>query len=185
MNLYLYASSDPLNATDPTGRDCEEWGTCSPNMYSDPGYSINYCSQASCSAKEMASVASERTEFVQQYGAWGLAGMMPNENFDGLIGDGMNVLTSENWQQLKTESFKNAAVFIGITVLGVRVRPKATTTRVGRWMGKSELKAMQNTGRVQESASGLTHVANPANSSTFARQAPKGSSYVEFDVPHH
>ena len=41
----------------------------------------------------------------------------------------------------------------------------------------------QNTGYVQESASGLTHVANPANPSTFARQAANGSYYIEFSVP--
>ena len=36
---------------------------------------------------------------------------------------------------------------------------------------------------VQESYSGTTHVANPADASSYIRQAEPGSRYVEFDVP--
>jgi len=60
--------------------------------------------------------------------------------------------------------------------------PEALTT-VGRWMSKTEAKNMTNSGMVQESHSGLTHVANPASASTFAKQAKPGSVYTEFDVP--
>ncbi len=42
---------------------------------------------------------------------------------------------------------------------------------------------MQTTGKVQESLSGTTHVANPAAPESFMSQAKPGSFYVEFDVP--
>ncbi|MGE5416360.1 MAG: RHS repeat-associated core domain-containing protein, partial [Acidobacteriota bacterium] len=56
-------------------------------------------------------------------------------------------------------------------------------TTVGRWMSPSELEAMQETGMVQESYSGTTHVVHPADASGFGKQAAPGSVYVEFDVP--
>lgn len=54
---------------------------------------------------------------------------------------------------------------------------------VGRWMSNEELVGMQDTGMVQESFTGTTHVAYPANASSYRRQASQGSVYVEFDVP--
>ena len=57
------------------------------------------------------------------------------------------------------------------------------TTRVGRWMSRSEYNEMLRTGRVQASPDGnTTYVANPANPTAY-RAAPSGSVYVEFDVP--
>ena len=55
--------------------------------------------------------------------------------------------------------------------------------RVGRWMFRAEYDKMVKTGKVQESYSGITHVANPADYNAFYKQAKKGSVYVEFDVP--
>ncbi|WP_461425233.1 TreTu family toxin [Gymnodinialimonas sp.] len=55
-------------------------------------------------------------------------------------------------------------------------------TRVGRWMSRAEYDEMLSTGRVVESRSGMTHVANPAAASTFRSQAPQGSMYVEFGI---
>jgi hypothetical protein len=57
------------------------------------------------------------------------------------------------------------------------------TTRVGRWMSRTEYDAMIGSGRVQESFSGTTHVASPADASAFINQAASGSLYVEFNVP--
>ena len=42
---------------------------------------------------------------------------------------------------------------------------------------------MTATGYVQESTSGTTHVASPADPAAFQAQALAGSLYVEFDVP--
>ena len=56
-------------------------------------------------------------------------------------------------------------------------------TRVGRWMSREEYNKMIKTGKVQESFSGTTHVANPASMDAFFKQAKIGSIYVEFDVP--
>ena len=55
--------------------------------------------------------------------------------------------------------------------------------RVGRWMSQQEYDQMTATGYVQESTSGTTHVASPADPAVFQAQAAAGSLYVEFDVP--
>jgi hypothetical protein len=56
-------------------------------------------------------------------------------------------------------------------------------TTVGRWMSTGELEQMLKEGVVQESRTGTTHVAWPADPDSFGRQARPGSVYVEFDVP--
>jgi hypothetical protein len=61
--------------------------------------------------------------------------------------------------------------------------PAAATVRVGRWMSEVEYRKMVDTGMVQESLTGTTHVAYPAKASAFYNQARPGSMYVEFDVP--
>lgn len=50
-------------------------------------------------------------------------------------------------------------------------------------MSPSELSKMRKSGKVQESYTGTTHVANPANAESFIKQTKKGNNYVEFDVP--
>ena len=57
------------------------------------------------------------------------------------------------------------------------------TTRVGRWMSQEEYDKMVASGKVQMSGDNKVHVANPADINAFGKQAPKGSLYVEFDVP--
>ncbi|MBU4056264.1 hypothetical protein, partial [Propionicimonas sp.] len=56
-------------------------------------------------------------------------------------------------------------------------------TRVGRWMNDEELAKMQESGQVQVGGGGTTHVADPPDMATYAKQAAPGSRYVEFDVP--
>jgi len=57
------------------------------------------------------------------------------------------------------------------------------TTRVGRWMGKTEHEAMVNSGNVIESKlGGVTSVTTPPNATAWIRQTD-GSRFVEFDVP--
>lgn len=51
----------------------------------------------------------------------------------------------------------------------------AQTTRVGRWMSQAEYDTMVKTGKVPESFSGTTHVANPADPKAFGKQAKPGS----------
>ncbi|OPX41839.1 hypothetical protein CLHUN_42910 [Ruminiclostridium hungatei] len=53
---------------------------------------------------------------------------------------------------------------------------------VGRWMSQTEYDAMVKSGKVQESSTGTTHVASPANPEAF-KSAKPGSLYVEFEVP--
>ena len=57
------------------------------------------------------------------------------------------------------------------------------TTRVGRWMSKSELSAMKQSGKVVESnLNGVTSVTKPPDAGAWLRQT-EGSRFVEFDVP--
>jgi hypothetical protein len=50
-------------------------------------------------------------------------------------------------------------------------------------MSRQEYEQMIATGYVQESMSGTTHVAVPADQNAYQAQAASGSLYVEFDVP--
>lgn len=50
-------------------------------------------------------------------------------------------------------------------------------------MSQGEYDKMISSGKVQMSGDNKVHVANPADINAFGRQAPKGSLYVEFDVP--
>jgi RHS repeat-associated protein len=72
---------------------------------------------------------------------------------------------------------------VGASVLGGAGAGSLKTTRVGRWMSKAEYEAMRNTGKVQESWSGTTHVSMPANSESYVRQTGVGNYFVEFNVP--
>jgi RHS repeat-associated protein len=58
----------------------------------------------------------------------------------------------------------------------------AETTRVGRWMSPDELKAMQESGFVQEGSGGLHRVAVPVDPAAY-KAAPKGDVFVTYDVP--
>jgi hypothetical protein len=101
------------------------------------------------------------------------------------------------------DTFMGAATAMNIAVLGQALRGAAqaitrvpaaaqiprsvaaetSTTRVGRWMSEAEYDAMLKTGQVQESYSGTTHVASPADVGAYLSQAKPSSVYVEFDVP--
>lgn len=50
-------------------------------------------------------------------------------------------------------------------------------------MSQDEYDKMFASGKVQMSGDNKVHVANPADINAFGKQAPKGSIYVEFDVP--
>jgi len=52
-------------------------------------------------------------------------------------------------------------------------------------MSRAEYNKMLESGRVQMSGDNKVHVANPADINSFKAQAPKGSLYVEFNVPTH
>src|SRR5690606_487237 len=60
--------------------------------------------------------------------------------------------------------------------------PAEGMTRVGRWMSPAELKAMQETGVVQEGAGGVHRVAVPVDPTAY-KAAPPGDLFVTYDVP--
>ncbi|XMB50051.1 DUF637 domain-containing protein [Pseudomonas fluorescens] len=59
---------------------------------------------------------------------------------------------------------------------------EVSMTRVGRWMSPAELAQMQNTNKVVQGAGGQTFISTNGIAD-FKGAAPKGSVYVEFDVP--
>ncbi|GAA5107834.1 hypothetical protein GCM10023211_09370 [Orbus sasakiae] len=72
----------------------------------------------------------------------------------------------------------NSSLKLGET----KVVNEVSVTRVGRWMSPEELAQMQSTGKVVQGGGGQTFISvNGVND--FKGAAPKGSVYVEFDVP--
>ena len=66
---------------------------------------------------------------------------------------------------------------------GAQIAARESTVTVGRWMSQAELKAMQATGRVQESFNvGITSVTLPPNAAAYGA-APAGDVFVQFGVP--
>ena len=88
--------------------------------------------------------------------------------------------TDTNWNRLAN----TATLLTAIASEGVgAARGAASTVTVGRWMSQAELKAMQATGRVQESFNaGVTSVTLPANPAAYGA-ARAGDVFVRFDVP--
>lgn len=63
-----------------------------------------------------------------------------------------------------------------------RIVDDISVTRVGRWMSPDELAQMQSSGRVVQGGGGQTFISTNGTLD-FKGAAPKGSVYVEFDVP--
>ncbi|WP_346729250.1 hemagglutinin repeat-containing protein [Achromobacter ruhlandii] len=63
-----------------------------------------------------------------------------------------------------------------------RIVDDISVTRVGRWMSPDELAQMQSSGRVVQGGGGQTFISTNGTLD-FKGAAPKGSGYVEFDVP--
>lgn len=99
----------------------------------------------------------------------------------GAFADAANavVYLAEGKRGMAAVSVMAALPFIGDAIAAGRV----TNKTVGRWMSPDELSKMQKTGKAQESYSGTTHVADPANPEAFIKQTKVGNVYVEFDVP--
>ncbi|WP_228901641.1 DUF637 domain-containing protein, partial [Photorhabdus bodei] len=63
-----------------------------------------------------------------------------------------------------------------------KVVNEVNMTRVGRWMSHDELAQMQSSGKIVQGGGGQTFISTNG-ASDFKGTAPKGSVYVEFDVP--
>ncbi|MDU8359244.1 DUF637 domain-containing protein [Pseudomonas syringae group sp. J309-1] len=107
-----------------------------------------------------------------------------------------NAMLTEGWGKA---SGGNSASGSGVVQGGSGAGPKATVssplklgetkaiddvsmTRVGRWMFPDELAQMQNTNKVVQGGGGQTFISTNGIAD-FKGAAPKGSVYVEFDVP--
>ncbi len=202
-NRYAYSGNDPVNMRDPGGNNFEPGGSeygvdtdgdGAPDAF-DRGYGVGGAAQAQNGNPAIHGSFSSGSQFAgfsksvtssQQAQSLANSGMTQAENYrafqDGLndLALGLGLLAAPG------EIVLGAGLAAGraaIGTLGSISSQAVPTSRVGRWMGKTELDEMLSTGHVVESKSGLTHVASPASPSVFGRQAPKGSSYVEFSVP--
>ncbi|HEX7801785.1 MAG TPA: RHS repeat-associated core domain-containing protein [Pseudoxanthomonas sp.] len=154
FNRYAYANNNPYRFTDPDGRQSATMPLVTPQGAENfAGYVF---SLIVCGGCDMNYVAPAGSGEVTPVGFPGEV-LLPSGAVRGM-------------------SSKTA------TVAAEKMAP-SIAARVGRWMSSGEHAAMAKTGKVQESLSGTTHVASPADAATFGRQAPSGSVYVEFDVP--
>ncbi|WP_245609108.1 RHS repeat domain-containing protein [Vibrio rhizosphaerae] len=115
--------------------------------------------------------------------AWNLAGQRYNQAPEDVLDAFSEKVTPDTSNKINGIMYASAG-FIGLKTAGKKFTvTNSGTTTVGRWMSKAEHEAMLKSGKVQESYSGTTHVANPAQAEAFLKQAAPGSRYVEFNVP--
>ena len=123
--------------------------------------------------------------------------------FQGAIQDFISASNSDGWQAAGyctagvIESFLgfasmfsgansfNAARSMRTAPLVAQSNSPGDTVTVGRWMSEEEYEKMFFNQEIQPSPNNpqVKHVAYPSDMNAFGKQAPKGSVYVEFDVP--
>ena len=107
------------------------------------------------------------------YGALG-TGSVPKPGKTGIN----NVEISDVGKGNSPTNYTNSAPKLGET----KIVNEVSVTRVGRWMSPDELAKMESQGKVVQGSGGQTFIStNGVND--FKGAAPKGSVYVEFDVP--
>ena len=172
FNRYAYVFNDPVNGADSTGMICDT-GICG--------------SVRTFIRNEVFPGPDNAQELVQKFG-------QPVSDIGQTMSDGTQSISGVEMEAVGalTAALGNGGIGRNSTIsssqskqgaLRPASREPTPTTTVGRWMSPAEAAKMQKTNTVQESTSGLTHVANPASASTFGRQAPSGSVYAEFNVP--
>ena len=123
--------------------------------------------------------------------------------FRGAIQDFASASNTEGWQAAGYYSAGVIESFLGFASMfsgaknfnaasNMRTAPSVTqsnshydTVTVGRWMSEAEYEEMFFSQEIQPSPNNphVKHVAYPSDMNAFGKQAPKGSVYVEFDVP--
>jgi RHS repeat-associated protein len=179
-NRYAYADNDPVNKSDPNGHcwtcstqsDWDSYNRERADKYHEQAESIkNGDDPVSWLRREVFKADKTFQRYSDEYAS--RIGVAPEKQ--------------SAWGPERRAAGDAAISIVGgsISSLGKVNAAKTTneTVRVGRWMSKAELAKMQKTNRVQESDTGTTHVALPADKSAYQKQARAGSLYVEFDVP--
>jgi RHS repeat-associated protein len=165
INLYDYVDDDPTNSVDASGLF-----DCGPKMDDPCGRERGFVPVAFDQASSSSGSLRGR---IQQ----GLQNAMEGVETGVTITAKTLAKVPSTIEKALTKSFwATADPFI-------RLGSRQDWVKVGRWMGPAEANAMFKSRHVQESRSGLTHVAYPANPDTFRRSAAPGSVYVEFMVP--
>ncbi|WP_163786848.1 RHS repeat domain-containing protein [Myxococcus vastator] len=187
-NLYRYTFNNPTNLVDPTGEAIET-----------PWDALNVAIGAASLAHNVAAgnwgeatvdlvglaldVTATALPGVPGGASMAIQGLRRADNvMEGA--QAVHRMAQGIKQADKASVVANTATKVGNAVdVATDAAKGVDTTRVGRWMSEAEHKAMQSTGKVQESLSGTTHVAHPAAPEAFMSQAKPGSVYVKFDVP--
>jgi hypothetical protein len=155
-NVYRYAANDPISTSDPSGEIVPWLASCAVGAAF--GAAV-YLGVNAISGRKS--------------GAQGLLGSAASGCVTNLLIFGVGALFAR----------PAATAFASSSGASNFIARAAELTRVGRWMSKAEYAAMKETGFVQASTSGVTHVSVPPNAQIYAAQAAKGSVFVEFDVP--
>jgi len=197
-NRYAYSFNDPINLRDPNGNEV------GPEDHDDPTDLARDLQEEDSELFDELSNNYDLSELplddprvqalIESYRAYaaGCGGPCPGGVIDRFINGGpgaeiqRQIGAAAGFPGVEASEQAQIATVAGAMAVGVgrnaKTLPPSGTTRVGRWMSPTELANMKSTSRVIESSSGTTHVAVPASSATFGRQAATGSAYVEFNV---
>lgn len=187
-NRYAYSGNDPVNQLDPGGNQSIDSQT---NEYLSED---EYRQAAVDVGREIERLQHEwandpqRNDYAYEYDIQQLERQA--ETYNHYAGASVEERADHFRQGLVGSAAGAMTLGVGVPQSAMSQMPRMSpvvgavpTTKVGRWMSRAEYDAMKSSGRVVESSSGMTHVANPAAASTFRNQAPNGSVYVEFSVP--
>jgi RHS repeat-associated protein len=187
-NLYGFADDNPINYADPTG-----FGALAPfaasrigGGHQKPGVSIVAWLAGLFDGRPPAGV----------YGTgFGSEQDLQNEADADHLDDPAHVQYMDAYGKLRARNNKRSRAYqqkmsdaanvamMAVPGPGEEAGAAEGFTIVGRWMHPEELEAMEKTGMVQESWSGTTFVAHPADINAYGRQAKTSQVYVEFEVP--
>ena len=181
INLFGYASNNPVSLVDPLGLDSVDLADQLLAAYeANPG--------ASALGLEAGVALNDATGGNAPGGGTPCPGKSGNKDANGYTssnsGGGADISVGNLMRFLgqgALAAVNIAAMFSGLGEAEIAAETEMTT--VGRWMSQTEYEAMVNTGRIQESTlNGITSVTSPPNVEAWLSQT-EGTHFVQFDVP--
>ncbi|MGM0715516.1 MAG: RHS repeat-associated core domain-containing protein, partial [Bacillota bacterium] len=186
LNRYTYVSNNPLKYVDPSGHI---------NVGVGEGNSGTYYYFDNEGVRRIHGTKEIDWQYYREWFEKDQAGMQDALRGTNKIKNSIAAQVTWDWAMENGVPIDGGGAGYSVKAPGVKLGTKNTitntikgtgnvaTTRVGRWMSREEYDTMVKTGKVPESYTGTTYVANPADANAFGKQAKPGSIYVEFDVP--